>query len=56
LNQYYLSRYYNEPAYKAWFDSNYPGYTIEEAVGTQIIIPTKTETLEQEIESVQPME
>ena len=31
--QYYLDRYYNEPAYKSWFDSNYPGMTIEDAVG-----------------------
>ena len=30
--QYYLDRYYNEPEYKAWFDRNYPDYTIEEAV------------------------
>ena len=31
--QYYLDRYYNEPSYKSWFDRNYPGMTIEEAVG-----------------------
>ena len=31
--QYYLDRYYNEPGYKSWFDRNYPGFTIEEAVG-----------------------
>ncbi|WP_428326945.1 hypothetical protein [Nitrosopumilus sp.] len=31
--QYYLDRYYNEPTYKSWFDRNYPGITIEEAVG-----------------------
>ena len=31
--QYYLDRYYNEPAYKSWFDSNYPEMTIEDAVG-----------------------
>ena len=30
--QYYLDRYYNEEAYKAWFDSTYPDYTIEEAI------------------------
>lgn len=30
--QHYLDRYYNEPSYKAWFDRNYPGITIEEAV------------------------
>ena len=33
--QYYLDRYYNEPEYKAWFDRNYPDYTIEEAVGLE---------------------
>lgn len=31
--QYYLDRYYNEPAYKSWFDRNYPDLSIEEAVG-----------------------
>ncbi|KFM20043.1 Short domain protein [Marine Group I thaumarchaeote SCGC AAA799-P11] len=31
--QYYLDRYYNEPTYKSWFDRNYPGITIEQAVG-----------------------
>lgn len=31
--QYYLDRYYNEPIYKSWFDRNYPGLTIEEAIG-----------------------
>jgi len=30
--QYYLDRYNNEPAYKQWFDTNYPDYTIEEAI------------------------
>ena len=30
--QHYLDRYYNEPIYKDWFDSNYLGLTIEEAV------------------------
>ena len=30
--QYYIDRYYNEEAYKSWFDRNYPGLTIEEAV------------------------
>ena len=29
----YIERYYSEPAYKSWFDRNYPGHTIEEAVG-----------------------
>ena len=31
--QYYIDRYYNEPKYKSWFDRNYPGITIEDAVG-----------------------
>ena len=30
--QYYLDRYNNEPAFKAWFDANYPGYTIKQAI------------------------
>ena len=30
--QHYLDRYYGEPDYKAWFDRNFPGYTIEEAI------------------------
>ena len=30
---YYVERYYTEPAYKSWFDRNYPGMTIEKAVG-----------------------
>lgn len=31
--QHYLERYYNEPKYKSWFDTNYPDITIEEALG-----------------------
>ncbi len=30
--QYYLDRYNNELAYKDWFDTNYPDYTIHEAI------------------------
>jgi len=30
---YYINRYNNEPEYKSWFDTNYPDYTIYEAVG-----------------------
>ncbi len=30
---YYVERYYSETTYKSWFDRNYPGLTIEEAVG-----------------------
>jgi len=35
--QYYLDRYNNEPAYKDWFDTNYPDYTIKEAI--ELAIP-----------------
>ena len=35
--QYYLDRYNNEAAYKAWFDTNFPDYTIEEAI--ELAIP-----------------
>jgi hypothetical protein len=31
----YVDRYNNEPDYKAWFDRNFPGQTIYEAVGLQ---------------------
>ncbi len=34
--QYYLDRYNNEPVYKEWFDTNYPDYTIEEAIELSI--------------------
>jgi len=37
--QSYVDRYNNEPEYKAWFDENYPDYTIEEAVGVTAPIP-----------------
>ena len=33
--QHYIDRYNNEPIYKEWFDTNYSGYTIEEAVGLE---------------------
>ncbi len=36
-SQYYIDRYNNEPAYKEWFDTNYPDYTIEEAI--ELAIP-----------------
>jgi hypothetical protein len=35
--QYYLDRYNNELSYKAWFDTNYPGYTIQDAI--ELAIP-----------------
>jgi len=31
--QYYIDRYNNEPNYKAWFDSQFPNYSIIEVVG-----------------------
>ncbi len=33
--QSYVDRYNNEDVYKAWFDENYPDYTIYEAVGIE---------------------
>ena len=30
--KYYLDRNYNEPTYKDWFDRNFPGQTVREAV------------------------
>jgi len=39
--QHYIDRYYNEESYRAWFDSNYPDLTIEQAVGngSDLVIP-----------------
>ena len=31
--KYYIDRYYHDDVYRNWFDSNFPEYTIEEAVG-----------------------
>ena len=31
--QYYIDRYNNESSYKDWFDRNYPGITINDAIG-----------------------
>ena len=44
--EYYIDRYYGEPAYKSWFDRNYPGVTIEQAVNGVNI---------DEIEKIQPL-
>ena len=33
--QYYLDRYNNEPEYQEWFDTNFSGITIEEALGAK---------------------
>jgi len=35
--QYYLDRYNNESSYKAWFDTNFPDYTIQDAI--ELAIP-----------------
>jgi len=39
--QHYIERYYNDKFYQDWFDTNYPEYTIEEAVGytSDLVIP-----------------
>jgi len=39
--QHYIERYYNDEFYREWFDTNYPEYTIEEAVGytSDLVIP-----------------
>jgi len=44
-SQHYLRRYYNEPAYKLWFDKNYPDYTIEEAI--ELAIPDSISKLKE---------
>jgi len=41
--QHYIDRYYNEVLYKSWFDRNYPGLRIEEAVGyTENVLEIKS--------------
>ena len=42
--QHYVDRYYNEAAYKKWFDRNYPGTTIEDAVGYETSLTSSSET------------
>ena len=49
--QHYLDRYYNEPTYKDWFDSNYLGLTIEEAVGLETV-SSIAKTIEDSLENV----
>jgi len=53
--QHYLDRYYNEPIYKDWFDNNYLGLTIEEAVGLESV-SSFTETIEANLKNVIPDE
>jgi len=48
--QHYLDRYYNEPIYKEWFDKNFPGLTIEKAVGFESV-SSFTETIEVNLEN-----
>ena len=38
--QAYVDRYNSDPTYKAWFDSNFPGLTIRQAVGLEGAAPT----------------
>ena len=44
--QYYIDRYNNEPAYKEWFDRNFPNQSIYDVVGIsdpqeiQVLLPT----------------
>ena len=53
--QHYIDRYNNEIAYKEWFDTNYPGLTIEEAVGLEIEEPEQVVDVSQYIdETVDP--
>ncbi len=33
--QYYIDRYYTEPQYQSWFDSQFPLYSLEDVVGYQ---------------------
>ncbi len=56
-SQYYLDRYYNESAYKEWFDKNYPDLTIEEAIGleSQTSLDIKA-TIKEKINEVMPDE
>ena len=44
--QHYIDRYYNDEYYRDWFDTNFPEYTIEEAVGytTNLSIPEWVKT------------
>ena len=44
--KYYVDRYYNEPKYASWFDRNYPGLTIESAVGYTVELDEPQSTVE----------
>ncbi len=45
-SQYYIDRYDNELAYKEWFDSNYPEFTIYEAVGLIPVDSTQDDSVD----------
>ena len=51
--QYYIDRYNNEIEYREWFDENYPGITIYEAVGLPVPDPTLEPAVEQEPTAVE---
>jgi len=42
--QYYVDRYNSDASYKEWFDTTYPDYTIEEAVGLELEEPEEVDT------------
>jgi hypothetical protein len=54
--QHYIDRYNNEPIYKKWFDTNYFGHTIEEAVGinseSEIISLPQNNTIPQWVKGI----
>jgi hypothetical protein len=54
--QHYIGRYNNEPAYKTWFDKNYPNITIEEAVGLEPVNNLSEGIEEFQIEEIIPNE
>jgi hypothetical protein len=37
--QYYIDRYYNEPTYRDWFDSQFPKKTIYDVLGFSTYVP-----------------
>ena len=43
--QYYIDRYNNEETYMEWFDSTFPDYTIEEAVGLVVEEPSESKPI-----------
>ncbi len=51
--QYYIDRYNNEIEYREWFDENYPGITIYDAVGLPVPDPTLEPAVEQEPTAVE---